>query len=133
MNRFLKCICTLALAAAAALPAHAEALITQGSSELGVGGGLDFKSAVGTDVSLGVRYAYFFWDQISLGGTVGVADNDAATSFKVGGVGEYNFKLPTTTSPSSAPISSPSSVSASPTSTSTSTTKRKTPIQATTA
>ena len=98
MNRFVKRICTFALAvgivAALVVPAHAEALITQGSSELGIGGGLDIKSAVGTDIALNVRYAYFFWDQISLGGVVGFGDNDAATSFKLGGVGEYNFKLP---------------------------------------
>ncbi|MBR4253006.1 MAG: outer membrane beta-barrel protein [Kiritimatiellae bacterium] len=94
MNRRIQALALAAgIAAAAAFSAHAEALVTKGSSELGIGGNLDFKSAVGTDVSLGVRYAYFFWDQISLGGTVGVADNDAATSFKIGGVGEYNFKL----------------------------------------
>ena len=98
MNRFVKRICTFALAvgivAALVVPAHAEALITQGSSELGIGGGLDIKSAVGTDIALNVRYAYFFWDQISLGGVAGFGDNDAATSFKLGMVGEYNFKLP---------------------------------------
>ncbi len=94
MNRRIQALALAAgIAAATAFSAHAEALVTKGSSELGIGGNLDFKSAVGTDVSLGVRYAYFFWDQISLGGTVGVADNDAATSFKIGGVGEYNFKL----------------------------------------
>ena len=93
MNRILAFAAVAGLGIATTLPCRAAALITKGSSELGVGGNLDFKSAVGTDVSLGVRYAYFFWDQISLGGTVGFADNDAATSFKLGGVGEYNFKL----------------------------------------
>ena len=97
MKRFVKHILTLgavaALGIATTLPGRAEALITEGSSELGVGGGLDFRSAVGTDVSIDVRYAYFFWDQISLGGVAGFGDNDAATSFKVGAVGEYNFKL----------------------------------------
>ncbi len=82
-----------AVAATLARTADAEALITQGSSELGVGGQLDFASAVGTDVGIDVRYAYFFWDQISLGGVAGFGDNDAATSFKIGMVGEYNFKL----------------------------------------
>lgn len=83
----------VAVAASMVRTAEAEALITQGSSELGVGGGLDFTSAVGTDIGLDIRYAYFFWDQISLGGVAGFGDNDAATSFKLGAVGEYNFKL----------------------------------------
>lgn len=98
MKRFVKHILALgavaAMGIATTLPGRAEALITEGSSELGVGGGLDFKSAVGTDVSIDVRYAYFFWDYISLGGVAGFGDNDAATSFKIGAVGEYNFKLP---------------------------------------
>lgn len=101
MNCLTKRICILGVAvAAAAAPvlrpsvARAGGLITQGSSELGVEGGLDFSSAVGTDVSIDVRYAYFFWDRISLGGVAGFGDNDATTAFKLGGVGEYNFKLP---------------------------------------
>lgn len=98
MNSVIKRICIFAVAAlpvaATTLPVRAAGLITQGSSELGVGGGLDFASAVGTDVSIDVRYAYFFWDRISLGGVAGFGDNDATTAFKLGGIGEYNFKLP---------------------------------------
>ena len=99
MNCLSKRICLLGAAVAAALflqpsAARAGALVTQGSSELGVEGGLDFASAVGTDVSLDIRYAYFVVDRLSLGGVAGFGDNDAATSFKFGGVGEYNFALP---------------------------------------
>ncbi len=97
MNSLVKRICILAVSAvaiaAAAHPAQAAGLVTQGSSELGVGGLLDFKSAVGTDFALDVRYSYFFWDRISLGGVGGFSHNDAASGVKVGGVGEYNFKL----------------------------------------
>ena len=99
MNCLSKRICFLGAAVAVALflqpsAARAGALVTQGSSELGVEGGLDFASAVGTDVSLDSRYAYFVVDRLSLGGVAGFGDNDAATSFKFGGVGEYNFALP---------------------------------------
>lgn len=93
MKRFGIFCAAVAVAASMVRTAGAEALITQGSSELGVGGGLDFTSAVGTDIGLDIRYAYFCWDQISLGGVVGFGDNDAATTLKVGGIGEYNFKL----------------------------------------
>ena len=93
MKRILVLSAVVCTVTATLLPAHAEALITQGSSELGIGDGLDITSAVGTDVSLDIRYAYFFWDQISIGGVAGFGDNDAATSFKIGAVGEYNFKL----------------------------------------
>lgn len=98
MNSFVKRICILAIAAlavtASVLPVQAEGLVTQGSSELGIGGTFDFTSAVGTDLALDVRYSYFFWDRISLGGVGGFSHNDAASGIKAGFVGEYNFALP---------------------------------------
>lgn len=98
MNSLVKRICILAVSAvaiaAAARPVQAEGLVSQGSSELGIGGLFDFTSAVGPDFGLDLRYSYFFWDRISLGGVAGFSHNDAASGIKVGGVGEYNFQLP---------------------------------------
>lgn len=76
---------------ATATGVRAEALITEGSSELGVGGELDFVSAAGTVAALDVRYGYFFWDGISIGGVAGFYNDDDVTRFEIGAVGEYNF------------------------------------------
>jgi hypothetical protein len=97
MNSVMKRICIPVLAAlaiaATGVRVRAAGLVSEGSSELGIGGLVDITSAVGTDISFDLRYAHFFWDRISLGGVVGFSDNDAATAIKAGGVGEYNFKL----------------------------------------
>lgn len=93
MKRFFVPVLAAVAVASATLPARAAGLVSEGSSELGVGGLVDIASAVGTDISLDIRYAYFFWDRISIGGVAGFGDNDAATAIKAGFVGEYNFKL----------------------------------------
>lgn len=77
----------------AATGARGEALISEGSSELGVGGSLDFVGVNGTSVDLSLRYGYFFWDAISLGGVFGLYNDDDLTRFEFGAVGEYNFRL----------------------------------------
>ena len=74
--------------------ARGAALVTQGSSELAVGGKLDFATEVGTDFDLGVKYAYFFWDRISIGGRTVMGNHDAVNYFGLGVTGEYNFQLP---------------------------------------
>ncbi|MDR0993157.1 MAG: porin family protein [Verrucomicrobiota bacterium] len=73
--------------------AMGAALITRGSSELAVDGNLDFASSAGTDFVIGGRYAYFFWDRLSLGTKVAFSDNDEITTFGIGLVGEYNFTM----------------------------------------
>ena len=82
-----------AVIGAAATGAQGAALIDEGSSELGVGGALDFVGVNGTSVDLSLRYAYFFWDQISLGGVFGLYNDDDLTRYEFGAVGEYNFRL----------------------------------------
>lgn len=82
-----------AVISVAATGARGEALISEGSSELGVSGLLDFVSVNGTAVELNMRYAYFFWDAISLGGVFGLYNDDDLTRYEFGGVGEYNFRL----------------------------------------
>lgn len=77
----------------AATGAQGAALIDEGSSELGVGGALDFVGVNGTSVDLSLRYGYFFWDQISIGGVFGLYNDDDLTRFEFGAVGEYNFRL----------------------------------------
>lgn len=78
---------------AAAPSASAKALVTQGSSELGVSGFVDIESALGTDVQFDLRYAYFFFDRFSFGVIGGFGDNDAVTRFDLSLVSEYNFAL----------------------------------------
>ena len=84
-----------ALAVCLAGPAaRGAALVTEGSNEIAVDGSLDFASAAGVDLHLRAKYAYFFWDRISLGVRASLSDNDAADHFGAGLVGEYNFSLP---------------------------------------
>lgn len=86
-------VCAAMAIGVAATGARAEALITEGSSELGVGGELDFVSPAGTVAALNLRYGYFFWDGISIGGLFGLYDDDDVTRYEIGAVGEYNFRL----------------------------------------
>ena len=95
MNKPLSLLASAILALLAAAPsASAKALVTQGSSELGISGLLDIESALGTDIQLDLRYAYFFIDRFSVGAVGGFGDNDAVTRFNLGLVSEYNFALP---------------------------------------
>lgn len=95
MNKLLPFVAAALLALLAAAPsASAKALVTQGSSELGVSGLVDIESALGTDIQLDLRYAYFFFDRFSFGAAGGFGDNDAVTRFNLGLVSEYNFALP---------------------------------------
>jgi outer membrane protein W len=85
----------LALVCSLVVPAAmGAALVTKGSHEIELSGRLDFATEVGTEFELGVNYAYFFWDRISLGVRGGVGDNDAVTYTGIGLTGEYNFALP---------------------------------------
>ena len=85
----------VALACCLAVPAAmGAALVTEGSNEIAVGGVLDFASAAGVALDLQVKYAYFFWDRISLGARASLSDNDVADHFGLGILGEYNFALP---------------------------------------
>lgn len=94
MKKLLPLVSAALLALLAAAPsASAKALVTQGSSELGVSGFLDIESALGTDIQLDLRYAYFFFDRFSVGVLGGFGDNDATTRFNLGLVSEYNFAL----------------------------------------
>lgn len=85
----------LVLACGLGVPAAmGSALVTEGSNEIAVGGILDFESAAGVALDLNVKYAYFFWDRISLGVRTSLSENDVADHFGLGLVGEYNFGLP---------------------------------------
>ena len=82
-------VCGLAVPAA-----MGSALITRGSNEIAVGGKLDFATAAGTDLDLNAKYAYFFWDRISLGARTTMGNNDVMNHFGIGLTAEYNFILP---------------------------------------
>ena len=95
MKKLLSLVASAFLGLVAVAPsASAKALVTQGSSEIGVSGFLDIESALGTDIQLDLRYAYFFIDRFSVGVLGGFGDNDAVTRFNLSLVSEYNFALP---------------------------------------
>ncbi|MDD4340920.1 MAG: hypothetical protein PHO14_01650, partial [Kiritimatiellae bacterium] len=86
---------TLALAVAVVVPsAMGAALITKGANELAIAGMVDFQSGEGMESSLDVRYAYFVMDRLALGTKVSLQYNDYYRHIGIGGVAEYNFKLP---------------------------------------
>ena len=94
MKKMTKWLALALVCGMAGSAAHGEALVTQGSSEIAVGGKLDFATEVGTDIDLAAKYAYFFWDRISIGGRFTGGNNDAMNYFGLGVSGEYNFQLP---------------------------------------
>jgi hypothetical protein len=85
----------VAVACGLAVPAAmGSALITRGSNEIALSGDLDFATASGTELDLNAKYAYFFWDRISLGVRTMVFNSDAMNQFGLGLTAEYNFALP---------------------------------------
>ena len=85
----------MAVVCGVAVPAAmGSALVTKGSNEIAISGDLDFATAIGTELELTAKYAYFFWDRISLGARTMVYNNDATSQFGIGLTGEYNFNLP---------------------------------------
>lgn len=90
----------LALAMGLSVPAaRGEALLTKSTSELAIGGNLDFQSGEGTEFLLDLRYAYFVIDRLSLGTRVTVSDTEYDNYYSLGLVGEYNFQLPASLKP----------------------------------
>lgn len=68
-----------------------NAALAQGTKELRLQGGIDFKSVFGTDLALDVGYGYFISDYLEIGGFFSFGDNDLVTLLGVGAFGEYNF------------------------------------------
>ncbi len=71
-----------------------EALVTQGSNEVAIGGKLDFQSGAGTALALDLRYAYFVIDRLSVGSRVTLGNDDFENHLSLGLLSEYNFQLP---------------------------------------
>jgi hypothetical protein len=78
----------------AAPAAMGSALVTKGSNEIAIDGKLDFATEAGIDYELKLRYAYFFWNRVSLGGRMTMHNNDAMNHFGIGAMLEYNFSMP---------------------------------------
>ena len=84
----------LAIVAATAIAAPAMAVtLTQGTSEIGMAGTYDSDTNLGSDFDIAVKYGYFFWDNVAIGGAVGFADNDARSKYDLGAFAEYNFAM----------------------------------------
>lgn len=74
--------------------APGAALLTQGSSEIGIQGNVDTAAVGGTEYDLSGKYAYFFWDRLSMGARASFGGNDWWSYFGFGVTSEYNFGLP---------------------------------------
>jgi hypothetical protein len=74
--------------------AHAASLAAD-TQEVRLTGNVDFDSALGTEVDLGLGYGYFVADYVQLGGLFGFADNNYLTSFELGGFAEYSIETET--------------------------------------
>lgn len=84
------------LAFAACLAGWAQAqTLTAGNQELVVGGLLDPDTAADTQFDLSAKYGYFVADYLEVGGAAAISDNDAISSYGLGGFVEYNFDLGT--------------------------------------
>lgn len=85
----------LAWACGLAIPAAwGEALVSKGSSQIGIGGILDLDTEDGAVSKLSVQYSYFFWDRIALGARLKTGDDGTVNYGSLGVTGEYNFSLP---------------------------------------
>ncbi len=71
--------------------AYAAEALHEGSREFGVQGNVEFDSAVGTDVNVGLRAGKYVADGIQVGTFGSFADNDVDTRWGVGLYGEYNL------------------------------------------
>ena len=69
--------------------------LTAGNQELVVGGLLDPDTAADTQFDLSVKYGYFVADYLEVGGAAAISDNDAISTYGIGGFVEYNFDLGT--------------------------------------
>ena len=94
MRRMKWWMAALACGMAVLPAAMGSALVNQGSSELAVGGMMDFATFQGVETTLNVKYGYFFWDRVALGVRGTLYNNDAVNYYGVGVGGEYNFALP---------------------------------------
>ncbi len=83
----------VAIVAALATFVYAQPSIQQGTRELSIEGGYDFEGPLGRTVVLDVGYGVFTSDAIELGGVLGYASDDDATTWKLGGFAEYHFDL----------------------------------------
>ena len=87
---------TMIILAAIALATPSLAVvIPEGTHEIGFAGAVDSDTPQGTDISFDLKYGMFLMDQFVLGGTLGVTDNDTATTWDIGVYGEYNWDTQT--------------------------------------
>jgi hypothetical protein len=88
MNRFLLLISFLS----GSLAVNAQT-ISEGTTELGISGFVDFASADDTTVQADLSWGRFVRDYWELGARSGVASSDSITRFRAGVFTEYHFEL----------------------------------------
>lgn len=82
----------LALAPLLAASTASAVTIGLGTKEISLSGNLDVESAVGTDIAINLGLGYAVMDNVLVGGTISVQNNDLYTAYDIGGYGEYNFE-----------------------------------------
>lgn len=84
--------CTLAVSA---LGQGEAPMLSQGTQEVRLGGGIDMDTFADTRLDLQVGYAYFLQDLWQVGGLFDIQNDDFVTFWAIGGFTEYNFDMGT--------------------------------------
>jgi hypothetical protein len=90
MKKILSLVALTAIAFTSLAQAN-NAAMAQGTQELRLQGGIDFKSAAGTDLAVDLGYGYFISDYLEIGGLFSFGDNDAVSLLGLGAFAEYNL------------------------------------------
>ena len=90
MKRIAVFLAVIAMAAFA-VTSNAQ-MLTEGTREITLRGGVDFDGAAGTEADIGVGYGVYVMDNVLVGGTANWYDDGGdVTRYGVGAYGEYSF------------------------------------------
>lgn len=70
-------------------------MLSAGTSELKVEGGIDFKTPDGTLIDFGILYGMYFLDYVEGGVALHLTDSDSVKVWRLGVFGQYDFDLGT--------------------------------------
>lgn len=87
MKKVLALACCVLIAGAV----HAASL-SEGTQEIVVSGLFDPDAAFDSQLDLDIKYGKFIQDDLEIGAEGAVSDNDAISTYGIGGFAEYNFE-----------------------------------------
>ena len=70
-------------------------MLSAGTSELKVEGGIDFDTSDGTLIDFGILYGMYIYDYLEGGLALRLTDSDSITVWRIGVFGQYDFDLGT--------------------------------------